>query len=72
MNNIDSIKSYKLNILQYRYKSLSDIVLKLQQHIEKLYFYNFIDWNQKNQILNSIFLITKNLNSSYNTYIINK
>jgi endopeptidase La len=71
MNNIDSIKSNKLNILQERYKYLSNIILKLQKHIDNLFSYNYIDWNQKNQILNSVFLISKTLNSNYNKYILN-
>ena len=71
MNN-NSIKSFKLKILQYRYKYLSDLILKLQKHIENLFSNNIIDMNQKNQILSSIFSISKNLNSSYNKYIIDE
>lgn len=74
MSFLDStkIKNFKLNILQYRYKYLSDTILKLEKHIDYLFMNNYIEFAQKNQILGNIFIISKNLNSSYNNYIIEK
>jgi endopeptidase La len=71
MNDIDS-QNVKMSILQHRYKYLSDTILKLEKHIDYLYTYNYIDFIKKNLILGSLFLISKKLNSSYNSYIIEK
>ena len=66
MSFLDStkIKNFKLNILQYRYKYLSDTILKLEKHIDYLFMNNYIEFAQRNQILGNIFIISKNLNSS--------
>jgi endopeptidase La len=75
MSNSDlnnKIKNYKIKILQYKYKSLSDIILNLEKHIDYLYINNYISFSIKNQKLGDIFNISKNLNSSYNNYIITK
>lgn len=72
MNKLDinKVKSFKLSILQLRYKSLSNIILRLEKHINNLYSSNLIDFNNKNQLLGSVFSISKNLNSSFNSYIL--
>jgi endopeptidase La len=72
MSNSDTnkIKNFKLNLLQYWYKILTIIILKLEKHIELLYFNNLLDFTQKNHLLNNLFLVSKNLNTSYNNYII--
>ena len=79
MNSLDvniktnaKIKNFKLNILQNRYKYLSDLILKLEKHIDYLFTNNYIEFAQKNQLLGNIFIISKNLNLAYNTYIIEK
>lgn len=73
MNNTNlKVKNFKLNILQYRYKYLSEIILKLEKHIDNLFINNYIDFTEKNNILGSIFVISKNINLSYNNYIIEK
>lgn len=74
MSYLDSnqIKNLKLLILQTRYKEITDIIFKLEKHIDYLYVNNYIDFIKKNQLLNNIFLITKSLNSEYNNYIIDK
>ena len=69
---INRIKTFKLYILQYKYKYITDLILRLQKHIDFLFVNNFIDFLYKNHILNSIFLISKNLNISYNKYITNE
>ena len=68
----NKIKSFKLHILQQRYRQLTDQILKLEKHIDNLYINNYIDFAQKNQILGNIFIVSKNLNLSYNNYIIEK
>ena len=65
------LKNYKLKILQYKYKYLTDIILNLEKHIDYLYINNYISFSYKNQYLGDIFNISKNLNSSYNNYILN-
>ena len=70
--NIEKIKNFKLILLQNKYKYLTDMVLKLQKHIDNIYYHNYIDYNEKNQLLNNIFILSKNLNIEYNDYIINK
>jgi endopeptidase La len=69
---INRIKTFKLYILQYKYKYITELILRLQKHIDFLFVNNFIDFLQKNHILNAIFLISKNLSLSYNNYIIEK
>jgi hypothetical protein len=64
------IKNFRLYILQYKYKIITDLILKVQKHIDYLFINNFIDFLQKNHILSNIFLISKKLNLSYNKYII--
>jgi hypothetical protein len=68
----NKIKNFKLQILQTRYKEFTDVIFKLEKHIDYLYINNLIDFNQKNQLLGNIFIISKNLNSAYNNYIIEK
>jgi hypothetical protein len=70
MSNLNRIKNFKLNILQKRYKILSDRILKLEKHVDNLHTNNFLDYSQKNHILGTIFILSKNLNSAYNNYII--
>jgi hypothetical protein len=67
---VNRIKNCKLYILQIKYKDITDLILRLQKHIDYLFINNFIDFLQKNHILSNIFLISKKLNLSYNKYII--
>ncbi len=68
----NKIKNFKLLILQSRYKEFTDIIFRLEKHIDYLFNNNYLDFNQKNQILGNIFIISKNINSAYNNYIIEK
>ena len=70
--NFEKIKNCKLYFLQSRYKYLSDIILKLEKHLNNLLNNNIIEYSYCNHILGKIFVISKNLNSIYNNYIINK
>ena len=83
MNNLDTkkikykispekIKNFKLCLLQNQYKYLSEQILKLEKHIDNLVNFNYIDYTQRNHILGNIFTLSKNLNSTYNDYIITK
>ena len=42
MSNLDNNSKIKLEFLQFRYKYLSDIILKLEKHIDYLYLNNNI------------------------------
>ncbi len=68
---INRIINFKLYILQYRYKYISNLILKIEKHIDYLYLNNLMDFFYKNHVLNNLFLISKNLNVSYNNYILN-
>jgi endopeptidase La len=68
----NKIKNYKLKIIQHKYKLLSDIILNLEKHIDYLFINNYISFSQKNQHFGDIFNISKNLNLSYNNYILEK
>lgn len=72
MSNLDNSSKIKLGYLQFRYKYLSDIILKLEKHIDYLYINNNIDILLKNQLLSSIFNISKNIIITYNNYILHK
>ena len=65
-----SIKKYKIHNLQIEYKDISRIIFKLQMHIELLHNDLFIDTTQKNNYLSKLFVISKDLNTNYNNYII--
>ena len=63
-------KNIKLYILQNKYKYLSEIILNLEKHIDNLYINNLLDFSDKNHILGSLFDLSKNINLSYNNYIL--
>lgn len=65
-----SIKKYKIHNLQIDYKDISRIIFKLQMHIEALHNDLFIDTTQKNNYLSKLFVVSKDLNTNYNNYII--
>ena len=68
----NKVKLFKLHILQKRYKYLTEIILRIEKHVDFLFLSNILDFNKKNQILGNIFVISKNLNTSYNNFIIDK
>jgi endopeptidase La len=70
--NFEKIKNCKLYFLQCRYKYLSDMILKLEKHLNNLLNINIINYSYRNYILGKLFIISKNLNSTYNDYILNK
>lgn len=75
MNNLDTnakIKNFKLSFLQYRYKYLSNMIVKLEKHIDNLHNNGYIELPFKNQMLGNLFILSKNINTSYNTYIMDK
>jgi endopeptidase La len=67
-----SIKKYKIHNLQIEYKKISQTIYDLQTHIDSLNNELFIDTSFKNSCLGKLFIISKNLNSSYNNYIIDE
>ena len=66
-----NIKELKLHLVQCKYRFISEVILKLEKHLDNLLNSYFIDYSYKNHILDSIFEINKNLNSEYNQYILN-
>jgi len=62
----------KLYIINYRYHLLSTIIINLERHLEEMYKSYIIEYAYKNNILQSILKISKELMSAYNTYIMNE
>ncbi len=65
-----SLKKYKIYNLQKEYNELSDCINSTQIHILRLLQELMIDTSLKNNILGKIFELSRNLNESYNTFII--
>ena len=61
----------KLLLLNHKYHNLSNMILNLELHIDKLYKHYKIDYVHKNNFLKNIFNISKELNIYYNNFIIN-
>ncbi len=75
MNNLDTsskIKNFKLSFLQHRYRYLTDVVVKLEKHLDNLFVNGYIELVFKNQMLGNLFILSKNLNTAYNAYIMDK
>ncbi len=75
MNNLDTsskIKNFKLSFLQHRYRYLTDVVVKLEKHLDNLFVNGYIELVLKNQMLGNLFILSKNLNTAYNSYIMDK
>ena len=58
-------------ILNYKYSKLSNIILNLEIHIDNLFKNYKLSYSNKNNYLKDIFNISKELNTSYNKYIVN-
>jgi ATP-dependent Lon protease len=62
----------KLNIINYKYTYLTDIILNLQKHINNLFNVYMLDYVNKNNFIKNIFDINKVINEQYNNYILNQ
>ena len=62
----------KLNIINYKYTYLTDIILNLQKHINNLFNVYMLDYVNKNNFIKNIFDINKVINDQYNNYILNQ
>jgi len=62
-------KLFKINLLQIKYKLLSDIIFKLTRHIDFLESYYILNIEKKNDILSKLYNINKNINTIYNNNI---
>ena len=61
--------SENLNIIIYKYKYLSNIILKLEKHINNVYSYYYFDITKKNKNIGLLYDISKKINISYNLLI---
>jgi len=68
----DNIKKIKLSLLQNFYKEMSLTLIKLDNHIHFLYDNFFIDFSFRQNMLIKLNEINKNINTSYNTFIVEK
>ena len=67
---IETITKLKLYLLQKIYKEVSLYILNLNQHIIFLYDNFFIEYVFKQNLLNKLNKINKNINTNYNNFII--
>jgi len=68
-NNQNKYNLFKINLLQTKYKFLSDIIFKLTNHIIFLDSYYLLNSDKKNEILSKIYNLNKNINTIYNDNI---
>jgi len=66
----DIIKKIKLFILQNYYKDFSEIIFNLSSHIDFLYERYLIEFSYKQIINNKLNELNKNINTSYNNFIV--
>ena len=67
-----SLKKYKIYNLQEEYNILSNNIINLQNHILILHHKSLIDINTKNNYLGKLFELARQLNSTYNDFIIDE
>jgi endopeptidase La len=65
-------KQIKINLLQKIYNDLSHIIINFENHLNILYNNFIIEYATKQNILNQLNTINKNINTNYNSYIIEK
>ena len=68
----DNSKKVRLLLLQTLYKELSNVLFKLNNHFYYLYENFFIEYNFKQTMLAKLNEINKNINTSYNNFIVEK
>jgi len=64
------VKKIKLNLLQNYYKELSQVIFNLSNHIDFLYEYFLMDYSVKQTILNKLNELNRNINTNYNSFIV--
>ena len=69
LNNQNKYNLFKINVLQTKYKYLSNIIYKLTNHIIYLDSYYLLSSDKKNDILTKLYNINKNINTIYNNNI---
>ena len=69
INNQNKYNLFKINLLQTKYKFLSDVIKKLTNHIIYLDSYYLLSSEKKNETLSKLYNINKNINTIYNNNI---
>lgn len=64
------VKKIKLNLLQNYYRELSQVIFNLTNHIDFLYEYFLMDYSVKQTILNKLNELNRNINTNYNSFIV--
>jgi hypothetical protein len=64
------VKKIKLHVLQSYYKELSQIIFNLSNHYDFLYDNFLIEFSFKQIIMNKLNDLNKNINTSYNNFIV--
>ena len=59
----------KLYILKRKYNDIYEILIKLQNHIDNLYNINYLEYNDKKNILIKLYECCSEINIKYNNYI---
>ena len=65
----DEIKKYKLYFLQIRYNKLTNILNKMNHHVDNLNNLYTLNSNEINSYLSKLYDLIKNLNTYYNEHI---
>jgi endopeptidase La len=66
----ETVKKLKLSLLQKMYKDLSLYIFNLNNHISFLYENFFIEYTFKQNLLNKLNDMNKNINTYYNNFIV--
>lgn len=72
MSSSSNIKKLKVVILQYEYRKISDLIIRLEKHVNNLYLNNIIDTAKNTQIMGQLYNLSKSLNVYFNDYIVEK
>lgn len=69
LNNQNKYNLFKINLLQTKYRFISDVIFKLINHILFLDSYYLLNCDKKNEILSKIYNMNKTINTIYNNNI---
>ena len=67
-----SLKNYKIYVLQKEYIKISDILYKLQNHINNIYIKFMLDIKDYNDIFTQLYNIVRTINKKHNCYVIDE
>jgi endopeptidase La len=69
---VEKIKNAKILLLQNIYNDLTKIIINFEKHLKYLYDIFLIDYTFKQNIINQLNNLGQNINTNYNSYIVEK